>query len=142
MITLKELAEDNIEECLKLNAGGGKESFVANSFAIAWLLRETARPLLICAENRVVGFILLVLNAKRRECYISRMMTDVIHRRKGYAKAALREVIGYACNAGCKSICLSFAAENEAARRLYTSVGFLESGAAENSEVVMEMELE
>ena len=40
MIALREVTEENIRDCLKLDAGNDKRDFVANSFAIAWLHRE------------------------------------------------------------------------------------------------------
>jgi len=141
MITLRDLTEENIEDLLKLKAGSSKEGFVANSFAIAWLLRECAKPLLIYTDEMLVGFILIVVNESESECYISRLMIDATQRRRGYAKGALFAAAEYARNLGCKSAVLSFSPQNEFERKLYGSVGFVESGKTENGELVMEKRL-
>jgi len=109
MITLGEISEDNLRDCLKLDAGDGKRDFVANSFAIAWLSRDSAKPLIIKNYEEIVGFVLLVIDKKSGVCYLSRFMIDKSYQRKGYAKSAMKIVCDYVKhNFKCNSIRLSY----------------------------------
>jgi len=139
MIALKQLTHENIRSCLALDAGCDRKNFVANSFAIAWLYRDSAQPWIICRDDEPVGFILLVINAE--VCSINRFMIDVNHQRQGYAKAALFAAFNHAMQAGCKSARLTVSPENEAAKSLYEGVGFVANGEMEHGEAVMTLEL-
>jgi len=57
MITLGVITESNLRDCLKLDAGDGKKGFVATSFAIAWVYRVSAEPLIIYNNGEPVGFV-------------------------------------------------------------------------------------
>ena len=127
MITLKEITEENIRDCLKLDAGNNKKNFVANSFAIAWLRRDSANPLIICSDNRPVGFLMFILDNSSdglKSCYLSRIMIDKNHRRKGYAKAAMLAAISHIKqNTDCELLWLSVSPKNTAAKNLFESLG-------------------
>jgi diamine N-acetyltransferase len=141
MITLRTLTEENIRDCLKLDAGNGKIGFVANSFAIAWLHRDSAEPLIICNHDEPVGFLMLIMSSNggvSKECYLSRIMIDKNHRRKGYAKSALLAAIDHVKqNTDCALFRLSVSPENAVAKSLYESLGFLPSGEMLHGEIVM-----
>ena len=145
MIILREITEENIRDCLKLDAGDGKKDFVANSFAIAWLHRASANPLIIYNDNKPVGFLMLIIGSNSNDpkaCYLSRMMIDKNHRRKGYAKAAVLAAIEYIQqNTACTLLWLSVSPENTAAKSLYENLGFAPTGKLHHGEVVMELML-
>jgi ribosomal protein S18 acetylase RimI-like enzyme len=68
-------------------------------------------------ENRDVG----------RVVFIYDLAVDPAHRRHGYARLALAEIDTFARENGCIGVMLHVFGDNEAARRLYSSAGYLET---------------
>jgi len=68
-------------------------------------------------ENRDVG----------RVVFIYDIAVDAAHRRRGYARLALAEIDTYARENGCLGVMLHVFGDNEAARELYRSMGYLET---------------
>ena len=68
-------------------------------------------------ENRDVG----------RVVFIYDIAVDPAHRRHGYARQALAEIDAYARDNGCIGVMLHVFGDNEAARQLYRSAGYLET---------------
>jgi ribosomal protein S18 acetylase RimI-like enzyme len=68
-------------------------------------------------ENRDVG----------RVVFIYDIAVDAAHRRKGYARLALDEIDAYARDHDCLGVMLHVFGDNEAARELYRSMGYLET---------------
>jgi RimJ/RimL family protein N-acetyltransferase len=68
-------------------------------------------------ENRDAG----------RVVFIYDIAVEDAHRRKGYARQALEEIDRYARENGCIGVMLHVFGDNEAARRLYSSAGYLET---------------
>jgi len=136
-ITLGTITDENIRECLALDAGNGKENFVSNSFAIAWLHRNSAEPLIIYNNDIAVGFLLLLRDTKQ-ECHISRIMIDKNHQRKGYAADAIRTTIAYIKQKmpDVSTLTLSVSPKNTAAIRLYEKLGFVSDGTLLFDEIV------
>ena len=68
-------------------------------------------------ENRDVG----------RVVFIYDLAVDQAHRRQGHARLALAEIDAYARDHDCFGVMLHVFGDNEAARRLYSSAGYLET---------------
>ena len=68
-------------------------------------------------ENRDAG----------RVVFIYDIAVDAAHRRKGYARLGLAEIDAYARDHGCIGVMLHVFGNNEAARRLYSSAGYIET---------------
>jgi ribosomal protein S18 acetylase RimI-like enzyme len=68
-------------------------------------------------ENRDVG----------RVVFIYDLAVDPAHRRHGYARLALAEIDAYARDSECLGVMLHVFGDNEAARELYRSAGYLET---------------
>lgn len=62
-----------------------------------------------------------------RVVFIYDIAVDPAHRRHGYARLALAEIDAYARDHGCIGVMLHVFGENEAARQLYRSAGYLET---------------
>ena len=62
-----------------------------------------------------------------RVVFIYDIAVDAAHRRQGYARLALDEIDAYAREHGCIGVMLHVFGDNEAARRLYRSAGYLET---------------
>ncbi len=62
-----------------------------------------------------------------RVVFIYDLAVDPAHRRHGYARLALAQIDAYAREQGCLGVMLHVFGDNEAARRLYRSAGYLET---------------
>ncbi|MER8655649.1 GNAT family N-acetyltransferase [Mesorhizobium sp. M0847] len=92
-----------------------------------------ARPRVVMAGDRVVGFLMYEAPQDDDEARIYRFMIDRVHQGQGYGKAALREVLDEIMRLGHIShVSICYEPGNEAARRLYRAAGFVEEGPDED----------
>ncbi|WP_245489003.1 GNAT family N-acetyltransferase [Mesorhizobium sp. M7D.F.Ca.US.004.03.1.1] len=96
---------------------------------------EDARPRVIMAGTRIVGF--LMYDASEDEALVYRFMIDRAQQGKGYGKAALRALLDEIGNlAHVREVSICYEPENEAARHLYRAAGFVEQGIDEDGEMI------
>lgn len=156
MIKLKRITWDNWEDCIALNVKKDQDDFIAsNLYSLAQsyvaLLNDFLPPMsfAIYNEDTMIGFTMIYHDSAEEnefgdeDCYgICRFMIDKKYQRKGLGKKALYEVIhfiksrpqGYG-----DTVYLSYAPDNLAARRLYKSFGFEETGHIVDGEVVAKL---
>lgn len=141
MVELKEITENNYEDCIKLKVADNQKSFVASnvySLAQAWVFYETAYPFAIYADDVMVGFIMMSFYKSKGVYDIWRFMIDERFQGKGYGRAALILAVKYLKEKyNVKEIFLSFVSDNTVAEKLYHSVGFQRTGETEGDEIVM-----
>lgn len=134
MITLQPVNENNFLAVCALQAGEAQQGFALPApmiLARAYAYREQrATAYAICEAERVVGVLLVENLDEAPACYhLSELLIDKTHRRKGYAREAMRLLL---CKLQaersypCVELCVK--KENSAAIRLYTSLGFRDSG--------------
>jgi len=136
MIGLREITEENFDECVKLSVRDDQKGFVASnvkSLAQAWLHKKVARPFAIYSGGEPVGFLMLEVwdreDGKGKGCELWRLMIDQKHQGKGYGRAAMEAVISHARSAyDPDEIATSVVPENKAAEKLYQSLGFALTG--------------
>lgn len=103
---------------------------------------EDARPRVIMAGDRIVGFLMYDAPLDDEEARIYRFMIDRASQGKGYGKAALREVLREIGGLGhIRHVSICYEPENEAARQLYRSAGFVEEGLDEDGEMIADLVL-
>jgi diamine N-acetyltransferase len=155
MIELREITEDNFSECIKLEVHEEQKKFVASnvgSLAEAYLaLRDggTPMPYAIYNNDKMVGFVMFIYGAKDEDdkddedaYYIWRFMIDKRYQGKGYGKAAMVKVLDLIKtfpHGKANLISLSYEPENTAAKALYGSLGFKETGEKNDDELVSEL---
>ncbi|ESX91662.1 N-acetyltransferase GCN5 [Mesorhizobium sp. LNJC403B00] len=101
-----------------------------------------ARPRVVMAGDRVVGFLMYEAPEDDDEARIYRFMIDRVHQGQGFGKAALREVLDEIMGLGHIShVSICYEPGNEAARRLYRAAGFVEEGLDEDGEMIAELAL-
>ncbi|MER9744885.1 GNAT family N-acetyltransferase [Mesorhizobium sp. M0187] len=101
-----------------------------------------ARPRVVMAGDRVVGFLMYEAPEDDDEARIYRFMIDRVHQGQGYGKAALREVLDEIMRLGHIShVSICYEPRNEAARRLYRAAGFVEEGPDEDGEMIADLAL-
>ena len=134
MITLQPVNEDNFLAVCALKAGEEQKGFVMPApmiLARSYAYREQrASAYAVCAAEGVVGVVLVEDMDDKPACYhIAELLIDEKHRRKGYAREAMRLLLCKLQKEGKYprvELCVKKA--NSVAIRLYTSLGFADSG--------------
>ena len=147
MISLRKVDRRNVWALLKLSVTPEQRDFVAtNTESIveaytAVAAGEVALPYGIYWEDTPVGFLMLGYGAQKDDPHepavaqgnycLWRFMIDGRYQRWGYGRMALEAAIRLLDTEPCgpaEACWLSYEPENQAARRLYASVGFVENG--------------
>lgn len=137
LVELKKIDADNLEDVLSLAVSDDQTAFVstvAQSLAQAWVYRDTAFPFAIYADGAPVGFVMLGYYESRDQYTLWKFLIDARYQRRGYGRSALKLAIDRLAETfGAHEIYTGVLLGNEVARRLYASVGFVETGLIENN---------
>jgi diamine N-acetyltransferase len=129
-VSLQPITLANWKTCISLSVDESQRDFVpSNLYSIAEAqFYPEARPLAIYNDSgTMVGFVMYGRDVVSGQWKIFRMMIDAAHQRQGYGDAAMRlviDVIVQQPDAGEILIC--YKNPNQAARQLYTRLGFIE----------------
>ena len=167
-IRLEEVNYDNFHDVLRLKLTRTQKDYVASnifSLAEAYAARASkgyAMPFGIYRDDKPIGFLMLGYYPDRPYCeyvfgedgfpeyivgsyLIWRFMIDKRYQSRGYGRQALQLALDYIRTKPCgeaKYCWLSYEPENEVARELYRSFGFVEQEMPEGwDEVPVMMEL-
>ncbi len=146
-IALKKIDESNFLDCFNLRLAAGQERYVSNpvrSLAQAYVYYNQCMPFGIYAEDKMVGYVMVIYDYEEEVYNIWHMMIDSAFQRKGYGKAALREVLKYIASkpfGRSKTVLLTCNPENEVAYGLYRQIGFTETGRSDDDEWELGMTL-
>jgi diamine N-acetyltransferase len=155
-ITLRSIDQGNYRACIDLAVDPSQERFVASnvqSLADAYVWRDAAEPYAVYADDEVVGFALLYPHVEGDPVYplpadvevrglvLVRLMVDARFQGRGHGRDALEAVVALARERGLETLRLSVVPENEQALEFYRRNGFVETGAVEEGELVMERTL-
>lgn len=136
MVELREITEDNFDEVIELRVSENQEGFVSSvvySLAQAWVYKETAFPFAIYADEVPVGFVMLGYYKSRNQYTLWKFLIDKHYQNRGYGKEALRLAIKYLVETfGVSEIYTGVALGNAVAKKLYNSIGFVETGVIED----------
>ena len=144
-ITIKPIGEDNFIDAFNLKLADGQEKFVSHpirSLAQAYVYRDRCTPFGIYAEDRMVGYVMVIYDDDIPEYDIWHMMIDASEQGHGYGKAALALVLDYIKTkpfGKSGRIALTCNKENEIGQRLYRSFGFALTGSEDGDEVELAM---
>lgn len=145
MILLKSVDENNFDEVIELKVEKEQEHFVASnvfSIAQAKVLPECA-PLAIYSDETLIGFAMYAMDREDQEYCIYRLMIDSRYQSRGYGKAAMEALISLIREDKTHHIIyISFEPENERAKALYESLGFVPDGRMVEDEVVYMLKYE
>ncbi len=156
MIQLKEITKDNFQECIELDLYEDQWNYVApNIYSIAGayvaLTNKDFVPILysIYHNDIMVGFIAMSYEREENsEDYfydIYRFMIDKRFQAKGYGKDTLRKAIETLKTFPCgkaTSIRIIYTKDNTKSKKLYESVGFIDTGAVnDDGEIIAQIEL-
>ena len=138
-ISLREITMENFHDCIHLELEDVQKNYVAsNMYSLAEAKADgVSVPLAIYDGDTMVGFIMYDYNEGEQVGYISRLMVDRRHQRKGYGRYAMNQVIDrLRAYKDRKYIQTSYAPENAVAGKLYESLGFVKTGEISDGEVV------
>lgn len=160
MIRLERINGKNVWDILKLRVSDAQKSFVAPNDVsiieayIAITHHGQAFPFGIYDDETPVGFCMIGFGADddwedapaiAKENYnLWRFMIDERYQGKGYGKAAMRQILDFIASEPCgpAEYCwLSYEPENAAAKALYASFGFTETGEWDGDEIIAVLKL-
>ena len=143
MIEIRAITGDNFRDVLDLAVSEEQSAWVA----------PTARYLALCAYGGVwhplglyadaipVGFAMWARDPTDGSHWIGGFLVDQGHQRLGHGRAAMLGILEYLRSSeGATAFVLSYAPDNEVARRLYASLGFAETDEREGDEVVARLD--
>ena len=135
MIRLEEITRENIDEVLALKVDESQKSFVStngDSLAQAYVYPETAFPFAVYEDSTMVGFIMMGYYEVKEYYTLWKFMIDRRYQNKGYGRQALRLGIQYLQNRfNVSEIYTGVVPGNSVAKKLYESVGFVDTGLVE-----------
>ena len=152
MPEIRPVSRDNWKELIRLKVREHQMQFVAsNLYSIAeaqfgdedeghWDLH----PYGIYDGGTPVGFLMYGVNFEhsRQQAFISRLMVDDQHQGKGYGRFGMQKMLEmFRADERIKAVGISYEPKNEAARKLYASLGFEETGEMVGQEVLAELRL-
>ncbi len=155
MLHLEKVNGKNVWDILKLDVAESQRSFVAaNDISIieaytAIVANGNVFPFGIYDEQTPVGFLMIGFDVDddrddapqiaKGNYNLWRLMIDKSYQNKGYGKEAVGLALDFIMTFPCgeAEYCwLSYEPENEAARRLYHSFGFTETGEKDGEELI------
>lgn len=143
MVELREITKDNLEQVLALSVYEDQKDFVsstAHSLAQAWVYHGTAFPFAIYSDDILIGFVMLGYYEAKKQYTLWKFLIDKQYQNKGYGKQALQLAIKYLIDTfNVSEVYTGVAFGNETAKHLYYSVGFRETGEADDFQLEMKL---
>ena len=154
MLEVRPVTKENWKELIALKVRDDQKHFVAsNLYSIAeaqfgehipgeghWDMM----PFGIYDEDKPVGFLMISYNYDfaRFQGFILRLMVDEKFQGKGYGKFGMNWMLErYRSDERVKAVAISYEPDNEAARTLYASLGFQETGEIVDGEALALLKL-
>jgi diamine N-acetyltransferase len=137
-IELRHVDARNWRACADLEVAAEQRDFVSPVARYLCLCHYGGvwHPLAVY-DDEVVGFVMWAVDPGDRSGWIGGLVIDRARQRKGYGRATVESLTRRLLETeGCASVALSYSPGNSAARDLYASLGFVETGELEDDEVV------
>ena len=138
-VQLVDVTAENWRDVADLEVAAEQQTFVAPVSRYLCLCHYGGvwSPLAVAAGGEVVGFVMWAVNSDDRSGWIGGLVIGREHQRRGRGRAAVLALLErLRREQSCPTAALSYAADNAAARGLYTSLGFVETGEREDDELV------
>jgi len=137
-VHLVEVSAETWRACANLRVAPEQRAFVADvsHYLCLCAYEDTWHPLAAIVDGVVVGFAMWGVDDDGSR-WIGGVVIDEQHQGKGIGRAlmlALREQL--ASEPGCVNVALSYDPDNTVARALYRSLGFVETGEVDDTELV------
>ncbi len=136
MLHLKPVTKENLDAVLVLQVNERQQRFVssvAESLSQAYVYTETAFPFAVYDDQTVVGFIMMGYYEEKEYYTLWKLLIDRRYQGRGYGRAALEQGIAFLKERfQAREVYTGVIPDNEAAKSLYRSIGFEETGLFEN----------
>ena len=145
MVELRIITEDNFIDAFNLKLAPGQEKYVSHpirSLAQAYVYREQCQPFGIYAEEKMIGYVMVIYDYDVPEYDIWHMMIDESAQGQGYGNEALDMVLDYIRLkpfGDSDRVALTCSKQNPIARKLYESKGFCPTGNEDDDEIGLAM---
>jgi diamine N-acetyltransferase len=129
-VELHPVTPANWEACAGLRAGGDQARFVApvTYYLCLCVYGETWQPLAVVRDDAIVGFCMWAIDDDG-SAWVGGLLVEQSQQRTGIGRAAVSALIErFAGESGRPGMALSYSPDNAAARSLYRSLGFVETG--------------
>lgn len=149
MTEIRPVTKENWKELIKLKVRDDQKNYVAsNLYSIAEAQfgddipgegRWDMFPFGIYDAGQPVGFLMISYNYAfaRFQGFVTRLMVDEKFQGRGYGKFGMDWMLEkYRADERVKAIAISYEPDNEVARKLYASYGFVETGEIADGEAV------
>ena len=137
MVNLRPVTKENLDDILELRVNEEQQSFVspnAESLAQAYVYSETAWPFGVYEDDMLVGFIMMGYYREKAYYTLWKLLIDRKYQHRGYGRKALELGIAFLKERfGVTEIYTGVSPGNTAAKSLYLSMGFTETGLTENN---------
>jgi diamine N-acetyltransferase len=136
---LRKVTAENWRDVVRIEPRGDQGRFVAS---VAYYLNlchygEEWQPVALYDQGGPVGFAMWGYDAEDDSHWIGGLLIDAEHQGKGHGRAAMKALLDHlARQPGYREAALSYEPENTVARRLYASLGFVETGERVEEELV------
>ena len=130
-VELRPVTSANWRACAALGVGEDQARYVApvTYYLCLCTYGDTWQPLAIVRDDTIVGFCMWGIDDDDGSAWVGGLLVATSWQRTGIARAALEVLMDrFADRPGCPGMALSYAPDNEAARALYRSLGFEETG--------------
>ena len=147
MVNLKAISEDNFIEAFDLELAPGQEEYVSHpirSLAQAYVYRDQCQPFGIYADDRMVGYVMVIYDYDIPEYDIWHMMIDKAEQGKGYGSEALDRVLDHIRTkpfGDSDRVALTCNKANPIALKLYESKGFTPTGIVYDDEIELALNI-
>ena len=145
MLELRAITEENFLDAFNLKLAPEQESFVSHpirSLAQAYVYRNQCQPFGICAEGKMIGYVMVIYDYDIPEYDIWHLMIDESMQGHGYGSEALDQVIEFIRTkpfGDSGRIALTCNKNNPIGRKLFESRGFSATGAEDEDEIELAM---
>jgi diamine N-acetyltransferase len=145
-VTLREITRENWRECARMRVQPTQVHFVAsNLYSLAQSKFEPeCVPLAVYNDEQLVGFVMYKPEdyGLAKIWFIERVMIGEGHQGKGYGRAAMNALLErLRSQQGYTAILISFVKGNDVAQKLYSDLGFQDTGEVEEEELVYRLPL-
>lgn len=143
-ITLAPVSPGNWRDCVSLGVTEAQGDFVSpvSRYLAMCAYGDTPwQPLAVESGGHTVGFVMHGIDTSENSFWIGGLVVDAAQQRRGIGRAIVEALVERARAAGHPSVALSYLPSNDAARRLYAALGFVETGEREDDEVVARLQL-
>lgn len=136
---LRDVNADNWRDVIRIEPREDQRRFVAS---VAYYLNlchygEVWRPVALYRDDKPFGFAMWGFDTEEQSYWIGGLVIDAEHQGKGYGRAAMEALLDHlAAQPGYREAALSCDPVNTVARRLYASLGFVETGERVDDELV------